>query len=127
MESNQMSGPSATAPAMVKSPEELVVFGPNGLLKVLPFSGDPVSLGRAASNTLSYPEDTGLSRQHFVIERTEEGVMVRDLGSKNGTELNAKRITTATLLQPGDRIRAGRLVVEYRTGDMRPPDKTVLF
>jgi len=106
---------------------ELASHGPNGSLQVIPINQEAISLGRAATNTLSYPEDNGLSRQHFIIERAGSGIVLRDLGSKNGTELNSQRVSGSTVLSLGDRIKAGRLTIEYRIGGMPPPDRTVLF
>jgi len=119
---------TARASATLDSEDHLLVYGLNGSCDVMAFgSSGSVSAGRAASNTLSYPDDQGLSRQHFVIERVGPNPVLRDLGSKNGTELNGKRISGPTPLKSGDRVRAGRLVIEYRTGGAKPPDHTVLF
>jgi len=118
---------SATSTAMVRQLEELLIHVPDGSFQVIPVTAEPISVGRAPSNTLAYPEDNGLSRQHFVIERAGADLVLRDLGSKNGTELNAQRVSGSTVLKPGDRIRAGRLAIDYRVGGARPPDKTVLF
>src|ERR1700674_880308 len=107
--------------------EELVVYGPEGGSKIVSLAGGSISLGRAVSNDLSYPDDSGLSRQHFIIERVGSDFVLKDLGSKNGTELNSQRVSGSTVLHPGDRIKAGRLTIEYRKGDSRPTNQTVLF
>src|SRR5207247_9948546 len=91
--------------AMVKMDEELVVYEPTGATHVIPIATGRVSLGRAATNDLSYPEDSGLSRQHLVIERVGSDLVLRDLGSKNGTELNSVPDTGHTAHQPGDRTK----------------------
>ena len=111
----------------VKTDEELIVYEPTGNTHTIPISTGRVSLGRAANNDLSYPEDSGLSRQHLVIERVGPDLVLRDLGSKNGTELNAQRVTGNTVLKPGDLIKAGRLTIEYRNGETETPSQTVLF
>jgi len=118
---------SGAAAATAQTVHELAISGPNGSLQIIPVAEESISLGRAASNTLSYPEDNGLSRQHFIIERCGSDIVLRDLGSKNGTELNSRRVTGSSVLSPGDRIKAGRLTIEYRIGGMPPPDHTVLF
>ena len=121
-----MGGNPATAevPRMV---EELLVYSPEGGSKIVSLAGGSISLGRAASNDLSYPDDSGLSRQHFVIERVGPDFVLKDLGSKNGTELNSQRLSGSSVLRPGDRIKAGRLTIEYRKGDSKPTNQTVLF
>jgi len=124
MNNPQISGAAA---AMAQTVHELVIHGSNGGLQIVPIAQEAISLGRAASNTLSYPEDNGLSRQHFIIERSAAGIVLRDLGSKNGTELNSQRVSGSSLLSHGDRIKAGRLTIEYRIGGMPPADRTVLF
>ncbi len=62
-----------------------------------------LTIGRAAENILCLPE-VGVSRQHAVIEPTEDGWLLRDLRSTNGTYLNGLRITTPVVLSHGDVI-----------------------
>jgi len=112
-------------PEPARKPEELVIHEPNGGLRIVPIEG-AISLGRATTNTLSYPEDNGLSRQHLIIERAGSDMVLRDLGSKNGTELNQQRVSGTNVLHSGDRIKAGRITIEYRTGGDKL-DRTVMF
>ena len=49
-----------------------------------------------------------ISRFHVAVEVHGGRVVVEDLGSKNGTFINGKRISTAQELRPGDRLRLGR-------------------
>src|SRR5438105_8762972 len=105
------------AVAIARTDEELVVYEPNGHTRIIPIATGRVSLGRAATNDLSYPEDSGLSRQHLVIERVGSDLVLRDLGSKNGTELNSQKVTGNNVLRPGDKVKAGRLTIEYRNGE----------
>ena len=71
-----------------------------------------VSLGRSMENVIVIPDAT-VSRRHAVIERREDGrVVIRDLGSANGTyvydpqEAVFKKIEEAEL-RPGMLIRLG--------------------
>src|SRR5258708_23485740 len=73
--------------------------------------------GRSSACNLSYPDDSGLSRQHFAISRVEGKWQVEDLGSKNGTMLNSKKIEQAMPFSMGDRVTAGQLPVEFSGAD----------
>ncbi|HET6583449.1 MAG TPA: response regulator, partial [Nannocystaceae bacterium] len=63
-------------------------------------------IGRDAEVGLAVHDD-GVSRRHSRILRSEAGdFTIEDLGSRNGTYLNGKRIT-ASPLRPGDKIAIG--------------------
>ena len=49
-----------------------------------------------------------VSRLHCQLSAGNDGLEVKDLGSTNGTFVNDKRITAATL-RPGDRLKVGRV------------------
>lgn len=61
-------------------------------------------IGRDASCELVIV-DRQVSRYHARIERTPEGVVLEDLGSKNGTFCNGDRIEDPVLLKDGDLIQ----------------------
>ena len=58
-----------------------------------------------------------ISRHHARIVVTEERAVLEDLGSKNGSLLNGKRISGATELSDGDRIGIGHEVLVFRFRD----------
>lgn len=64
-------------------------------------------------------ERLGVSRRHAMIRRTISGFEVTDLSSRNGTWLNAKRLTPhqAYPFPSGSQLRIGnlRLLVMYRS------------
>jgi sigma-B regulation protein RsbU (phosphoserine phosphatase) len=111
---------------MAFNPRELLVRTPDGGSRAVALDGERLSLGRASSNELCYPEDSGLSRQHLTIERANGSWMLRDLGSKNGTLVNGVRITGSHTLQPGDSITAGHLTLEFPESP-GVPAHTVVF
>lgn len=65
-----------------------------------------ITIGRAEDCDIVL-DSLRISRKHAKLEQTPNGVMVTDLGSKNGTFINGKRIETPTLLQPKDRLEIG--------------------
>ena len=69
------------------------------------------SIGRDASNQLSIADST-LSRRHCVLEQTADGFLVRDLGSRAGTQVNGS-VTSEVLLQHGDHITVGGSAFMY--------------
>lgn len=107
--------------------KQLQIFSPDGQSRFVPLDGDRLSVGRAASVELSFPNDNGLSRQHLALERDGEGWAVLDLGSKNGTMLNGAKISGRMLLKAGDRITAGHLILVYDGSTSQAQPKPVVF
>ncbi len=90
-------------------------------------SAGKLTLGRSSTNELCYPDDSGLSRQHLVFELLGDGLVVRDLDSKNGTQVNGVRITGTHVLQPGDRVTAGHLTIQQKSNEPPSTMQTVFF
>lgn len=113
---------------MVSVPELFITL-PDGRQRTCALADRPLTLGRGAASELCFPEDGGLSRQHLVFEPVRGGWTVRDLGSKNGTQINGERLTGPHTLQPGDRLTASRLSIVFgRPASGAPPSPhTVVF
>ena len=92
---------------------ELLIHCPDGQVKSVPLAGDKLSVGRSSTAEISFPEDAGLSRQHFIFEPEGEDWTVQDLGSKNGTFVNNIPLKARLVLRPGDRITAGHIAVDF--------------
>ena len=77
--------------------------------------GDVTRLGRHPDSEIML-DDITVSRRHAAIERTDEGYVVTDAGSLNGTYVNQERIDRA-VLHHGDELQVGkfRLVLFERT------------
>jgi serine phosphatase RsbU (regulator of sigma subunit) len=95
------------------TPRELIIRNIDGKNVNVPLDRDRITLGRSSANELCYPDDAGLSRQHLALTRTGETWQVEDLGSKNGTVLNGRRIDKPMAFKEGDRISAGHLTIEF--------------
>lgn len=62
-----------------------------------------VTIGRTPDNTISFPGDEKISRNHAYIEQREDGFYyIVDLGSSNGSKLNGVGFSGEHLLQNGD-------------------------
>ena len=77
--------------------------------------GETVGLGRDASNPVQV-HDTEVSRRHAELRRSDEGVVLGDLRSSNGTFVNGKRVERHEL-QTGDRIQIGRTLLLFTDAD----------
>ncbi|MEK6221288.1 MAG: FHA domain-containing protein [Chloroflexota bacterium] len=67
---------------------------------------DSLVIGRdAAGDVVILTSDKQVSRRHARLTVTDEGLLLEDLGSKNGTHLNGNKIEKATILQDGDTIQ----------------------
>jgi FHA domain len=97
----------------------LEVRGAEGAEQVA-LSGERLTLVRASENTISFPSDEAVSTLHALLERSENGWHVRDLGSTNGTFVNGEKLTGDRILEPGDEITLGRSAVVYRAQDRWP-------
>jgi serine phosphatase RsbU (regulator of sigma subunit)/pSer/pThr/pTyr-binding forkhead associated (FHA) protein len=93
--------------------QEIAILEPGGGTRQVPLDRDHIRIGRSSDNDLSFPGDMSLSRHHLILERSDDGWYVEDLGAKNRTTLNGRRIEGKTRLTPGDRISAGQVVVVF--------------
>lgn len=91
----------------------------------------PLTIGRHLENVIQLDERQ-VSRRHARIERTASGVVIRDLGSGNGTFIGDRRILEYRL-RPGDVIRIGSSLLKFdgealplKPGAPKPPS-TVEF
>lgn len=94
-------------------PRNLVVTQGSLQGTVLPLGSAPVTIGRAADNTLVVDDDYA-SSHHARLYQTEGRWIVEDVGSTNGTWIERNRITGPTLLEPGAPLRVGRTIFELR-------------
>jgi len=70
-----------------------------------------MTIGRNPDSSL-YLDDPQVSRRHAIVEQTPEGVLLRDLGSGNGTFVSDNKITECRL-SPGDTIRIGNTLMRF--------------
>lgn len=71
----------------------------------------PLTIGREEGNSIQV-NDERVSRFHLKIKHQEEGIVLTDLGSTNGTKVNGERVTLKKL-RHGDMIQIGRTCLLY--------------
>ena len=72
----------------------------------------PLVVGRSPSTDLQL-RDRAVSRRHFQIDRQDDGYVLQDLESNNGTFVNGQRVQSARL-HDADVIRVGMTELEFR-------------
>lgn len=73
-----------------------------------PLTAEKTVLGRHQECALRVPT-RDVSRNHCEVVLSGDRVLVRDLGSTNGTYVNGKRVAEA-VLEPGDQLSIGPVV-----------------
>ena len=74
--------------------------------------GDVIAIGRAPSNDVVIDDPT-VSAQHASLTKLPSGYRLKDLGSTNGTQIDAVSITDAEL-KDGAEIRFGYVTGVFR-------------
>ncbi len=83
--------------------------------------GQTIAIGRVDTRQGIWPEvdltldegaEKGVSRKHALVRSSDEGVVLVDLGSTNGTRVNDRRLPPERphLLKDGDTVRFGNLI-----------------
>jgi pSer/pThr/pTyr-binding forkhead associated (FHA) protein len=88
---------------------KLVLFLPDGRRKDLPIRNQSTLVGRGEKCDLRIPL-LSVSRRHCeMVVAKDNSLLVKDLGSSNGTFVNNKRIAESPL-KPGDRLAIGPII-----------------
>ncbi len=83
-------------------------------------------IGKAPDNDIVLTDDT-VSRHHCELVRVADGILIRDLGSTNGTRVGGARVQEGTF-PPGTILKVGEVEIGLRPApqklDVLPSDKT---
>ncbi|MGL4513349.1 MAG: EAL domain-containing protein [Lacipirellulaceae bacterium] len=82
-------------------------------LRNVPIDGSPFTVGRRSDQKLALVSAT-VSGRHAELYLDEAGIVVRDLGSTNGTFVNGERVTSDCRLGQGDLVQFAQVV--FRVG-----------
>ena len=95
------------------------VISNDGRVYTVPLLKNSIGIGRSKDNDIVLPDQT-VSRNHARIMETEEGHLLTDLGSFNGTKVNEESIQS-TLLKHNDRIKLGLVKLIFLTKEETTP------
>jgi hypothetical protein len=79
--------------------------------------GPATTVGRHPDSDI-FLDDITVSRRHVLIERDDQGFVLRDVGSLNGTYVNKERADEARL-RSGDELQIGRYRISFLVGGER--------
>ena len=80
--------------------------------RALPIGSEPLILGRDPSRAFHLP-DADVSRSHCVVRPVGDTVLVRDLGSTNGTFVDGVRVTEERPLPISAKLQLGRHALKH--------------
>lgn len=104
--------PVARTVLLTRRPALQIVEGPGSGARFSLSETKAVSLGRARGNDVLLDHDA-VSGEHCRVRPEQGEFVLYDLDSTNGTFVNGRRVSRHAL-QPGDSIRIGACVLEYR-------------
>jgi pSer/pThr/pTyr-binding forkhead associated (FHA) protein len=98
---------------------KLIVLRGHPRGKALPLPHGEFVIGRGSECYLR-PNSYFVSRQHCLLRVSDRGVLIRDLGSTNGTLINGARVVGERALRHHDLIQIGPLVFALHVEDKVP-------
>lgn len=81
-----------------------------------PVRREETVIGRSAYCSIVLSNELA-SRQHCALKAAPEGLVLTDLGSRNGTYVNGERVDGSRLLTAGDLIKVGTDLLEVLDAD----------
>jgi two-component system, cell cycle response regulator len=87
----------------------LIVLAGSSVGEMYKISKEKVTIGRGNQADIHVVDD-GISRRHAEIVHEDNAILVRDLGSTNGTFCNGERVTEHAL-KDGDKIQVGSTTI----------------
>jgi pSer/pThr/pTyr-binding forkhead associated (FHA) protein len=105
-------GIGVTRPTSRRSKELVLLRGDEASGKTYKVD-DVLMLGRSPQADIVV-DDPYASEFHMRFVTGDEGLVLHDLGSTNGTYVNGRRVTAPQVLVKGDAVQVGKTVLEVR-------------
>ncbi|HIK20906.1 MAG TPA: adenylate/guanylate cyclase domain-containing protein [Synechococcus sp. M44_DOE_062] len=108
---------SVTSESAATAAPYVILKEPDGSQRKHILSGATAwTLGRDEDNAIVL-SDPSVSRQHALLQYLDNNsIYLIDLGSRNGSFVNNRRVSIPTLLQDGDRLTLGQSQLEFHSG-----------
>ena len=74
---------------------------------------ETTTIGRSATHNAIVIQEAFVSAEHALIQLYDNEYWISDLNSTNGTMVNGVRIEDETLLQSGDEIKIGSVILQF--------------
>jgi pSer/pThr/pTyr-binding forkhead associated (FHA) protein len=97
---------------------KLVVISEGSKGKTVEVSTETVTVGRSEDNGCQVPE-ASVSSRHCELTAKGEDILIKDLGSTNGTFLDDKSVAEATM-KKGQLLRLGSVELRFEGDDGKP-------
>jgi pSer/pThr/pTyr-binding forkhead associated (FHA) protein len=101
--------------ALPKDSGILIILSGAGLSSRYLLDSNNVKIGRDLNNEICF-DDITVSRSHALIEKVDGSYVIKDLGSLNGTYVNAVAVKNA-VLKAGDEIQIGKYHLTLFVGE----------
>lgn len=85
----------------------------------IPLKGPQFSIGRDAKCNLR-PNNDLISKVHCAFQVSSEKLVLKDMGSTNGTHVNNERLNGSVELKDGDLVKVGPLVFAVKAVSSKP-------
>lgn len=110
---------SVTSESAATAAPYVILKEPDGSQRKHILSGATAwTLGRDEDNAIVL-SDPSVSRQHALLQYLDNNsIYLIDLGSRNGSFVNNRRVSIPTLLQDGDHLTLGQSQLEFHSGSL---------
>jgi hypothetical protein len=111
--------PDQTTEASAPGPFLQVTDRETNTQRRIPLAKPLFTIGKSPASDLAL-DKVAISRQHCEIVLANGTYSIRDLGSRNGTYVEGRRITASTPLSDGTRVDLGPVQVVFYAGEPQP-------
>src|SRR3954468_16329670 len=103
---------------------QLVIVRGRGATETIKLGDGVTTVGRQDECQLRI-KSSQVSRKHCELFEKKGMLLVKDLGSANGTYVNGKRVEGQLILEPGDELSIGGIKLRVAKVGQAPPVKAV--